>query len=221
MNDAEAWGDGALEFVQLAAVLWGQQLRGRRARTLVTGSGGEHVSARPWVQEFARAGRSRTVNLDRLLAMRYLPPVDLSVVRGDPSGDVESYFRSTLRERAALAADEPNTTQLDLICAYKSVGHFGAYRSASEASRRTEMPFYYRDVFSATFSAHRRWRNWHRLQEGMIHRLSPAMATVPTTLGGPAEPLRVTNAHRFLPYLTDAARATARSSAGASAGAGR
>jgi len=93
--------------------------------------------------------------------MRYLPPVDLSVVRGDPSGDVESYFRSTLRERAALAADPPNTTQL--AChAYKSVGHFGAYSSASEASLRTETPFYYRDVFSATFSAHRRWRNWHR-----------------------------------------------------------
>lgn len=148
------------------------------------------------------------MNLDRLLAMRYLPPVDLSVVRGDPSGDVESYFRSTLRERAALAADEPNTTQLDLICAYKSVGHFGAYRSASEASLRTEMPFCYRDVFSAPFSAHHRGRNWHRLQKGMIHRLSRAMASVPTTLGGPAEPLRVTNAHRFLPYLTDAARAT-------------
>jgi len=83
------------------------------------------------------------------------------VARGDPSGDVESYFRSTLRERAALAA-EPHTTQLDLTLAYKSVGHFGAYSSASEASLRTETPFYYRDVFSATFSAHRRWRNWHR-----------------------------------------------------------
>jgi len=224
LNEAEAWGDGTLELVQLAAVLWGHGIRGRRARTLVTGSGGEHVSARPWVQEFVRAGRSKTVNLtvnfDRLFAMRYLPPTDLSMLRRDPSGDVESYFRSTLGERAALAAGEPNTTQLDLIYAYKSIGHFGAYRSASEASLRTEMPFYYRDVFSATFSAHHRWRNWHRLQKGMIERLSPAMARVPTTLGGPAEPLRVRNAHRFLPYLSDAAQATVRKLRGRQRGRG-
>jgi hypothetical protein len=220
LSDAGVWGDGTLEFVQLGAVLWGHRLRGRRARTLVTGSGGEHVSARPWVQEFVRAGRSRAVNFDRLLAMRYLPPADLSALHEDPSRDVENYFRSTLRERAALAADEPNTTQLDLIYAYKSTGHFGAYRSASEASVCTEMPFYYRDVFTATFSAHHHWRNWHRLQKGMIHRLSPAMASVPTTLGGPAEPLRVTNAHRFLPYLTDAGRATVRKLRGRQRGRG-
>jgi len=54
----------------------------------------------------------------------------------------------------------------------------------------------------------------------MIHRLSPAMASVPTTLGGPAEPLRVTNAHRFLPYLTDGARATVRKLRGRQRGRG-
>ncbi|HZN90958.1 MAG TPA: asparagine synthase-related protein [Thermoleophilaceae bacterium] len=102
LNDAEAWGDGALEFVQLAAVLWGQQLRGRRARRLMTGSGGGHVSARPRVQEFVRAGRSRTVNLDRLLAMRYLPPI-----RRWHAGIRPATWRATSARRFASAPRSP------------------------------------------------------------------------------------------------------------------
>lgn len=207
---ALGWGDGALELVQLAAVLWRHELRGRQCRTLVAGSGGEHVSARPWVQELVRAGRSRRVDMERLLRTRYLLPVDMSMLRRDPTAEVEDYCRRQLLERAAPYADEPNTTQIDVMYAYKSTGHFGAYRSASEAELRTEMPFYYRDLFTATFSAHYRWRNWHRLQRGIIARLDPAVAGVPTTLGGPAEPLRPTNVHRFAPYLADVAAAAAR-----------
>jgi hypothetical protein len=134
----------------------------------------------------------------------------MSMLRDDPTLEVEDYCRRQLLRRAAPYADEPNTTQIDVMYAYKSTGHFGAYRSASEAELRTEMPFYYRDLFTASFSAHHRWRNWHRLQRGIIARLDPAVAAVPTTLGGPAEPLRPTNAHRFVPYIADLAGAAAR-----------
>jgi hypothetical protein len=34
----------------------------------------------------------------------------------------------------------------------------------------------------------------------MLARLNPAAARVPTQAGGPAEPLRARNAHRFVPY---------------------
>jgi hypothetical protein len=207
---AVAWGDGTLEVLQLGEVLWRHRRKAGACRTVVTGGGGEHVSARPWVQEFLRAGRSGRVRMDNLLRMRYLHPVDQSMLRRDRGAEVEGYFRTVLGARANLYAGEPNTTKLDAIYAYKSTGHFGAYRSASEAFVRQEIPFYYRDVFTACFSAHHRWRNGHRLQRAMIERLDPAVARVPTTLGGPAQTMRAGNAHRFAPYYARAARAAAR-----------
>jgi len=210
VESAMAWGDGSLEVLQLGEVLWRHEQKRCSSATLVTGGGGEHVSARPWVQEYVRAGRSRTVNFDNLLRMRYLQPVDLSMLRSDPTPEVATYCRAALGERARLYPDELNTTKLDAIYAYKSTGHFGAYRSASEAFVRQEIPFYYRDFFNACFSAHHRWRNSHRLQRGMIERLGPLVAPVQTTLGGPGQPMRISNAHRFVPYYRDAARAAVR-----------
>jgi hypothetical protein len=209
-RSAIAWGDGSLELLQLGEVLWRHEQKSRTCATVVTGGGGEHASARPWLQEFLRAGRSQRVNFDRLLGMRYLPPFDLSMLRSDPTAEVQAYCRASLGARADLYAGELNTTKLDAIYAYKSTGHVGTYRSASEAFVRQEIPFYYRDFFTACFSAHHRWRNGHRLQRGIIQRLSPELAPVPTTLGGPAEPMRISNAHRFLPYYRDAADATLR-----------
>jgi hypothetical protein len=142
--------------------------------------------------------------------MRYLLPVDLSMLRSDPTAEVQAYCRASLGARAELYAGQLNTTKLDAIYAYKSTGHFGAYRSASEAFVRQEIPFYYRDFFAACFSAHHRWRNGHRLHRGIIERLNPALARVPTTRGGPAQPMRIGNAYRFLPYYRDAAEATLR-----------
>jgi hypothetical protein len=162
------------------------------------------------VHELFRAGRSQEVNFESLLGMRYLHPVELSMLRSDPTREVQAYCRATLGARADLYAGELNTTKLDAIYAYKSTGHFGAYRSAGEAFVRQEIPFYYRDFFTACFSAHHRWRNGHRLQRGIIDRLSPVLAPLPTTLGGPAQPMRLANAHRFLPYYRDAAAATLR-----------
>jgi hypothetical protein len=37
----------------------------------------------------------------------------------------------------------------------------------------------------------------------MIQRLDPRVAAISTTSGGPAQPMRVTNFHRFLPYYSD------------------
>jgi hypothetical protein len=207
---ALAWGDGSLDVFQLAEVLALHETKRADASVVVTGGGGEHASARPWVQELWRAGRSREVDFSKLLDMRYLHPLDLSMLADDPGPAVEAYMRQVLGERARLFATQPNTTKLDAIYAYKSTGHFGAYRSASEALLRQEIPFYFRDFFSACFSADYRWRNGHRLQRGMIDRASPQTAPVPTTLGGPAQPLRLTNAYRFAPYYTRATRVLAR-----------
>jgi hypothetical protein len=141
--------------------------------------------------------------------MRYLKQVETSMLAHDPERDVTSYFHDCLSSRAANYPTEPNTTQLDAIYAYKSVGHFGAFRSASEGVVHTEIPCYYRDIFVAAFSAHHRWRTHHRLQRGIIERLNPVIAAVPTTHGGRAQPVHVRNAYQLAPYLARVGRRAA------------
>jgi hypothetical protein len=216
LNASVAWGDGRLDALQLGMVLGRHELKAQSGRVLLTGGGGEHTSAFPWLQEWLRAGQRRPANIDAAIRHRYLKTAATSILRSDPTPDVVEYMRTQLGQRARLYAAEPNTVQLDAVYAYKSVGHFGAYRSASEAHLRQEMVSYYRDVFSVTFSANHRWRSGHRLQRAVIERLDSRIASVPTTGGGPAQQLRLTNAAQFLPYYRRLAGSAVRKLRGAS-----
>lgn len=220
LDEAIVWADGTLQALQLGEVLWRQGERSASCSALIAGGGGEHFGPYPWLQEFAHAGRSRRVNFDRLMTMRVLTPMDLSMVRGGFGGDVEEYSRGTLARRVEPYTDELNTTQLDLIYAYKTTGHFGAYRAASAAHVRQELPCYYRDVFTAAFSANHRWRNAHRLHRALVERLAPEMAVIETERGGPAQLVRPANAHRFAPYYLRLGRTAARKILGRQSAAG-
>ncbi|MGH3337389.1 MAG: hypothetical protein ACRDPL_00985, partial [Propionibacteriaceae bacterium] len=191
-------------------VLESHAIKAGRSRRVVTGGGGEHFNSFPWQQEFLWAGRRREVNYANLLNMRYLKDADTSMLVQQSDDDVTQYFRDKLAQRAALYSDHPNTTQLDAIYAYKSVGHFGAYRGASEALVSTEIPCYYRDIFATAFSIDHRWRNNHRVQRGIIERLAPALAAVPTTRGGTAQRVRAHNAHQLIPYYAGLGRRAVR-----------
>ncbi len=223
LQTALGWGDGTLEVLQLSEVLWRQQQRARACRVLVTGGGGEHLGPQPWLQEFWRAGRSRQINWNNLMLMRALTPVDLSVLRTDPTPAVQRYTREVLSRASGVYAGQLNTTQLDAVYIARTVGHFGAYRCASEAYVRCELPFYYKDVFGAGFSAHFGHRNGHKLHRTTIGTLDAVMGAVDTERGGPAQRMHLRNAHRFAPYYwrlgkTAVRKARRRSSHSASEG---
>jgi asparagine synthase (glutamine-hydrolysing) len=201
-----AWGDAQLEVLQLSRVSWVHQQLARTLPSLLSGGGGEHFQFAGWKSEFAAAGRSTRVNLDNWIDMRMIKPADRSVLAGDPLADVRADMRERLSRWSRPYADELNTTQLDLLYAYKSTGHFGAYRAADDGWMTAQLPFYFRSVFETAFSTDYRHRNGHRLMRTMIKRLDPAAAALPTTRGGPAEPLRITSAHRFAPYYGQLAR---------------
>jgi hypothetical protein len=96
--------------------------------------------------------------------------------------------------------DEPNTIQLDVMYAYKMTGHFGAYLSADAAYLRPELPFYLKAPFTAAISVHHRHRANHRLMRHVLTKLDESVASIRTSTGGPAVPLRARTAHRFAPY---------------------
>jgi hypothetical protein len=201
LGTALARGDANLEVLQLARVMWGHDQLRRSSSRLLSGGGGEHYQFQTWKTEFLRAGRSTTVNFDNWVAMRLFSPVDASILAGDPSPETRADFRERMIAWVEPYADELNTTQLDILYAYKQTGHFGAYLSADAAFMRAEVPYYLKPVFTAAFSMNYRYRLGNRLMRHMIDRLDPAVAAITTTKGGPAQPRRLRNVHRFVPWF--------------------
>ncbi len=201
VSRALAWGDGNLDVIQLSGVLRGHEEKSRRHPAVVGGGGGEHFRGHAWRQQFPDAGRSTQVNLDNWVNMRLLhPPVITTVFSRDPTRELQDDFRTRMRRWAEPYAEELNTVQLDAMQAYKVTGHFGAYQSASTPFIRGELPFYTKPLYTAAFSTHPRQRSHHRLMRHMIAHLDPLVAGLDTDTGGPAEPWRLTNLHRFAPY---------------------
>lgn len=210
LRPALAWGDGMLDAVQLGGVTWGHAEKGRHGRFLVGGGGGEHFRGHAWRQQFPNAGRSSRVNMDNWIDMRLLHPPIAREVLAEPSvDDIRDDFRRRMMARVAPYSGARNTTQLDVLQAYKTTGHFGAYQAAAGAFVLSALPFYTKPVFTAAFSTDYRHRNHHRLMRHMIWRLDPGVAALETDTGGPAEPWRVTNLPRFWPYYRKLGRQAA------------
>jgi hypothetical protein len=200
LDESLAWGDGMLDVLQLSEVLWHHEQKSRDSGELLIGGGGEHFRNFAWQQEFLKAGRSSDVNWDNWLAMRLLPPIDASIFSSDRTAEVRADLRRRMESWIEPYSAEPNTVKLDMLYAYKSIGHFGAYRSAASSYLDAQLPFYFKPVFTAATSTNFRFRNNHRLTRHMITRLDPRVAAIETATGGPAEAWRPTNLHRFAPY---------------------
>ena len=202
---ALAWGDGNLEVLELAWVLWAHRELAHRERSLLIAGGGEHYRGFAWRQEFLAAGKSTDVKMDNWLDMRLLHPMNTLLFSADPTQAVRDDFERRMSAWAEPYADEPNTTQLDAMYAYKMTGHFGAYLSADGSFLDSELPFYFKPIFTAAFSSPHEHRDNHRLMRHMMWRLDPKLASIATTTGGPAVPWRPKNVHRFAPYYAQLA----------------
>jgi glutamine amidotransferase-like protein len=200
VDAAVAWGDGHLDALPLTEVMQGHRSKAEVESLLFNGGGGEHFRDYPWGQELWAAGRSTTVNFERLLAWRVLGPIDLGLFRTDPTPAVAAALQAELEARVEPFAGAPNTFQCDLLYAFKATGHFGAYQSTAGAWEHMELPFYLKPVFTTAISSSPRHRNLHRLMREMMRLLDPTIAAIQTETGGPAEPLRIGNLHRFAPY---------------------
>jgi hypothetical protein len=203
---ALGWGDGHLDVLHLSYVLWAHQQKSRISPVLLVAGGGEHFQYYAWQTEFLHAGRSNRVNFDSWVDMRLMDSGNRTIFARDPTDTVRADLRTRMASWAAPYSSELNTTQLDILYAYKSTGHFGMFTSAAGGFLRAELPFYSKAVFTAAFSTNYRFRNSHRLMREIINRLDPRIAAVVTTKGGPAQPRRLANLHRFLPYYLLIAR---------------
>jgi hypothetical protein len=197
---AVAWGDCHLDVVQLAEVLWGHLAKAPVHPSLFIAGGGEYFRNDAWQQEFLAGGRTTHVNLDNWVDMRMLKPVSTEVFTQDPTPEVRAAMRTLAASLIEPYSSHLNTAQLDIVEAYHCTGHYGAYLSAASGVMSAELPFFLKPVFNVAFSTNYRHRGGHRLMRHMIEGLDPRLAAVATTAGGPAQPPRLTNLPRFLPY---------------------
>jgi asparagine synthase (glutamine-hydrolysing) len=201
-----AWSDGNLDPLELSWVLWAHSLMSKTHPSVLYGGGGEHLRGYTWRQEFPRAGKATRVNWDNWVDLRLIHPVNLTVFAADPTPEVRADVLARMRKWAEPYASELNTTQCDVLFAYKMTGHFGIYRSADAAFISAQVPLYSKEMLTTAISTDYRHRRNHRLVRHMISRLDPRAAAIETDSGGPAEPWRLTNLHRFAPYYTQLAR---------------
>ena len=204
-----AWSDGHLDPLELSWVLWAHSQMRETHPSVLYGGGGEHLRGYTWRQEWPRAGKRTTVNFDNWVDLRLIHPMDLTVFAEDPTPEVRADVLARMKKWAAPYAGELNTTQCDVMFMYKMTGHFGIYRSADAAYIQAEVPLYSKPMYTTAISLNYRHRRNHRLVRHMIWRLDPRAAAVATDSGGPAEPWRLTNLHRFAPYYTQLARKAA------------
>lgn len=133
-------------------------------------------------------------------------PVDTSIFVRDPTAEVRAELLRRAQAWVEPYSSELNTTQLDILHAYRMIGHFGSFGSAGGCFLQVEVPAYFKPVYTAAISTNYRHRTNHQLMRHMIRRLHPAVAAVGTTAGGPAEPWRPSNLHRFAPYYATIGR---------------
>jgi hypothetical protein len=194
------WGDGSLPMLEVGRVLATHALKADSGpRALAIGGAFEHARGDSWQQEFVRAGHTSVVNMDNWVRMRCIHPLDMQVFTSDFTGEVEQEFRERMSSWASPYRDELNTTQLDVMSAYKRTGHFGAWTSAARSYIEPEMPAYYKNIFEVLFSTSPRLRRGYRLQRHLIDHFNPGVAAVTTANGGPAAPMRSRNVVRFAP----------------------
>ncbi len=194
-----AAGDARLEVLQLSRVQSIHRAMAERHPRLLSAGGGEHLQYYAWSTELLSPPR-RTADIGRWVDMIALKPSGPEVVAPGVRAATRSAFVATLGAEAGHYAAEPSSRQLDACYAYKSGGHFGAYRAADDIDLTAQLPFYFEPVFSAAFSVRRRHRAGFRLMRRMMERLDPAAAALETTRGGPALPMRPTTFGRYLPY---------------------
>lgn len=200
-------GDAHLNVLNLAGTLWEHEYKTGTSRVCVQGLGGELWRGAYWRHELFNIGRKR-VNYDRLIDFRmFLSPVALSVLSADRTEAVRQQMKQRFTSVLSGYDELPNTAKLDRLLIFKGTAHGGAYLSASAGIIRGIIPLYFKAPTTLAFSLNYRWKHpvSQRFFRTLLERENPHLANLPTTSGGPAHPIRLTNLHKFWPFWQSAA----------------
>jgi hypothetical protein len=194
-----------LDVLKLARTIREQIIKSGQMGVSLWGYGGEVYRGYYWKQEFWRAGVTTQVDYERLLDFR-LRSLDADILDDGSrwKGVVRDALRSEFQAVAERELDWPNTVKLDLIGLRLERQICGGTVAAVLGQQRVLLPFYFKENMSRAISVDYRWRTHSRLFRRLLERIKPKLAGIETADGGPALPMRLSNAYLFIPYWLDA-----------------
>jgi hypothetical protein len=205
-------GDGRANLLRFAMTRRGFDERSSTSLVNIMGVGGENLRGFRWQVERDKIGKTTKVNYPALLNSLFAETMHLEVMRQDRSRDVRQEMLRHIQQLLSPYADSPNSTQIDRLEIDRDANHGGAYLSSLTAVQRSLGPLCFKAQVNFAFSLKYQWKlpRTHLFVRSLMERENPRLASIETTTGGPAYPVRVTNAHHFWPlWRTMANRAAA------------
>ena len=197
--------DGILDTLKLTRTIREQTLKAGQMGISLWGYGGEVYRGYFWKQEFWRTGVTPQVDYNRLLDFRLRSSDTALLVDGSRWRDaVREALRCEFQEIGEREPGWPNTVKLDLIGLHMERQVCGGTVAAVLGQQRVPLPFDFKENLCHALSVNYRWRKHSRLFRKLLERINPELARMETADGGPALPMRLNNAHLFIPYWLDA-----------------
>jgi len=211
-DDQNSWfdialgcGDGRANLLRLAVTMRGFKERNAYINRNVTGVGGENMRGYSWQTEKANIGRTSKLNYEALLDNLYAPNIPLNVMRFDRTREVRQELSDFIHQSCSKYSEFPNTVQIDRFEIGRDANHGGAYLSTVTSLDRSLAPLCFKGPVNFSFSLNYRWKypRHHLFVRALLERENKRLAELATTTGGPAVPIRLSNAHKFWPLWKD------------------
>lgn len=191
-------GNGQLDVLATLRPLWVHEQEAARHPLLLSGMGGELWRGPIWWPERRRRPGATGVHYDRQL-WSLMHPVDESIMARPARDGVRAELVARFREAGEHDPDWPTTAKLDRLWLYRETAHAGAWLSLGAGIMRIMTPLFSPRIVAYAMSLDPRLRRGNRVVRHLFERLAPALAEIEVEGRGPAGPIRLRSAHRFLP----------------------
>ena len=203
--------DGEYNVLLYARILDVHELLSETFDVSINGSNGEICKGYWWEVLHPRLGRPGNFDAKNVAAKRFVFEGDVNDLLAHPfEEDIATYFAGVIRRANAGLEQAPNTAQMDHVYLTLRMQRWQG-RIASSTSRLWPLasPFLWRRVMEIALSMPPAVRVRQRMTRNLIEHMQPSLAALPTAIGGPALPLRLNTAHRFVPFVFRSAREAA------------
>ncbi len=206
---ASMFGDGQLNIIQLARTLRIQHEDLYIHNVHVSGGGVDEYRYHIFGSKVIIPTNNTQINYEDIINSRILYDIPVSAMKTNRSLEVSNEIKNHLIELQQGYLDWGELARSDLMfMKHRHPIHSGAYLSSQSSIGRTLIPFCLKDLQNYCLSLRHSWRlNYHyAFIRNLIEKTSPDLARIRTVVGGPVEPIRLTNSYKFLPlgkYLMD------------------
>jgi hypothetical protein len=196
--------DGEYNVVEYARILRSHCRLSSQFDISLNGSFGELARGYWWELLFPHVGAKRKLDAHRISRARFAPArPHFRLLRKELDFDLADFLARAIEQTNCGLEDAPNTLQLDHLYMMMRMQRWQG-RIASSTNRLWPCLSLLgmRSILEPILEAKPSARERSYLVRFLLSRYMPELAKIPLEHGYPAEPLRITNVHRFIPVIT-------------------